>query len=47
VSALPHWDLYAALRPAGTVTGWGLSRSELARVRVGLAHFVQSALRRL
>lgn len=20
-SALPHWDLYAALRPAGTVTG--------------------------
>ena len=47
VSALPHWDLYAALRPAGTVTDWGLSRSELARVQAGHAEFVQSALRRL
>lgn len=42
-SALPHWDLYAALRPAGTVTGWGLSPSELARARAGHAEFVQSA----
>jgi aminoglycoside phosphotransferase (APT) family kinase protein len=47
VSALPHWDLYAALRPVGTVTDWGLSPSELARVRAGHAEFVQSALRRL
>lgn len=47
LSALPHWDLYAALRPAGTVTDWGLSRSELARVRAGHAEFVQSALGRL
>jgi aminoglycoside phosphotransferase (APT) family kinase protein len=46
-SALPHWDLYAALRPAGTVTGWGLSPPELARVRAGHAEFVQSTLRRL
>lgn len=46
VSALPHWDLYAALRPAGAVTGWGLSRAELARVRAGHTEFVRSALRR-
>jgi aminoglycoside phosphotransferase (APT) family kinase protein len=45
VSALPHWDLYAALRSAGTVTDWGLSPSDLARVRAGHAESVQSALR--
>jgi aminoglycoside phosphotransferase (APT) family kinase protein len=46
VSALPHWDLYAALRPAGMVTDWGLSQPELERVRAGHAEFVQSALQR-
>lgn len=43
-SALPGWDLYAALRPAGTVTTWGLPPAELARVRAGHAEFVRSAL---
>jgi hypothetical protein len=39
VSALSRWDLYAALGSAGTVTGWGLSRSGLARARVLAAAF--------
>jgi hypothetical protein len=47
MSALPHWDLYAALRPAGKVTSWGLSPPELTRVRAGHAEFAQSALQRL
>lgn len=47
VSALPFWDLLAALRPAGTVTDWGLEPAELARVRAGHRRFTLAALRQL
>jgi aminoglycoside phosphotransferase (APT) family kinase protein len=47
VSALPYWDLLAALRPAGTVTDWGLEPGELARVRAGHRRFAEAALQQL
>jgi aminoglycoside phosphotransferase (APT) family kinase protein len=43
-SALPHWDLYAALRHAGRLAGWGLSATELTRFQAGHREFVTAAL---
>ncbi len=47
VTALPWWDLYAALRPAGKLAGWGLPQAELDRFRAGHREFTKSALRHL
>jgi aminoglycoside phosphotransferase (APT) family kinase protein len=44
MSALPHWDLYAALRHAGRMTGWGLPPADLARLRAGHREFTLTAL---
>ncbi len=44
VTALPWWDLYAALRPAGKMAGWGLPPAELDRLRAGHREFTKSAL---
>lgn len=40
VSALPHWDFYAALRHAGRMETWGLPDAELSRLRTGHRQFV-------
>ena len=39
VTALPHWDLYAALRHTGRMTEWGLSPSDLSRLQAGHREF--------
>jgi len=44
LTVLPHWDLYAALRHAGQMTGWGLSAADLARLRAGHREFTARAL---
>jgi aminoglycoside phosphotransferase (APT) family kinase protein len=44
VSALPYWDLFAALRPAGKMTGWNLSPGKLAAMRTAHRRFVAGAL---
>jgi aminoglycoside phosphotransferase (APT) family kinase protein len=44
MAALPCWDLYAALRHAGKMTGWGLSAADLARFRTGHREFSDSVL---
>ncbi|HUB41486.1 MAG TPA: phosphotransferase [Streptosporangiaceae bacterium] len=44
MSALPHWDLYAALRHAGRMGTWGLPQAELARLQSGHREFVASLL---
>ena len=44
VTALQHWDLYAALRHAGRMTGWGLPAADLARLQSGHREFVASLL---
>jgi aminoglycoside phosphotransferase (APT) family kinase protein len=43
-AALPHWDLYAALRHAGRLEGWGLSAAKLDRFRAGHREFAGAAL---
>ncbi len=42
--ALPHWDLYAALRHAGRMPGWGLPAAELTRLQNGHREFTAAAL---
>jgi aminoglycoside phosphotransferase (APT) family kinase protein len=44
MAALPHWDLYAALRHAGRMSSWGLAAADLARLRAGHRVFVAIAL---
>jgi aminoglycoside phosphotransferase (APT) family kinase protein len=44
LAALPHWDLYAALRHAGRLSGWGLSPADLARLQAGHRVFTTAAL---
>lgn len=44
MTALPHWDLYAALRHAGRMSSWGLAAADLARLRAGHRAFVAIAL---
>jgi aminoglycoside phosphotransferase (APT) family kinase protein len=46
LSALPTWDLYAALRHAGRMTEWGLSPGDLARLQAGHREFTAGALAR-
>lgn len=47
VSALPLWDLYAALRPAGQMTGWGLPSADLDQFLAGHRDFTRAALRQV
>ena len=42
--ALPIWDLWAALRPAGKLAGWGLSASQQANMIAAHGDFVTEAL---
>jgi aminoglycoside phosphotransferase (APT) family kinase protein len=44
MTALPHWDLFAALRHAGRMSAWGLATADLARLRAGHRAFVAMAL---
>lgn len=41
---LPYWDLCAALKPAGKLSGWGLASGVEARMRQQHARFVSEAL---
>jgi aminoglycoside phosphotransferase (APT) family kinase protein len=45
VTALPYWDLYAALRPAGKMASWGLAAADLDRFVAGHREFTSAALR--
>ncbi len=47
LSALPYWDLFAALRPAGKMSGWGLPAAKLAAMRSAHRDFTATALARL
>jgi len=47
VAALPGWDLYAALRPAGKIASWCLPAAKLAAMRAAHRQFVAGALARL
>lgn len=44
LTALAHWDLYAALRHAGRMTEWGLSPAALARLQAGHRDFTTAVL---
>jgi aminoglycoside phosphotransferase (APT) family kinase protein len=44
LTALAHWDLYAALRHAGRLAEWGLSDANLARLQAGHREFTAIAL---
>ena len=44
---LPYWDLFAALRHAGSIDGWALSPSDVARMREQLELFARAAFRTL
>jgi aminoglycoside phosphotransferase (APT) family kinase protein len=44
---LPHWDLYAALRPLHTIAGWGLGPARVRRMRERHRRFVDQALDKL
>jgi aminoglycoside phosphotransferase (APT) family kinase protein len=46
-SALPVWDLWAALRPAGKLAGWGLSASQQASMIAAHRQFAAEALGQL
>jgi aminoglycoside phosphotransferase (APT) family kinase protein len=46
LTALPHWDLYAALRHAGRMSSWGLAVTDLARLQEGHRSFTSAALAR-
>jgi aminoglycoside phosphotransferase (APT) family kinase protein len=41
---LPHWDLCAALRPAGQMSSWGLDQATLEKFHDGHRTFVRQAL---
>jgi aminoglycoside phosphotransferase (APT) family kinase protein len=45
--ALPLWDLWAALRPAGKLAGWGLTAGRRASMTAAHREFVIEALGRL
>jgi aminoglycoside phosphotransferase (APT) family kinase protein len=47
LTTLPYWDLYAALRPAGKIAGWGLAAADLDRFLAGHREFTRSALQRV
>lgn len=44
---LPYWDLCAALRPAGKMTGWGLDDETLYKLQNGHKKFVDQAIQKL
>ena len=44
---LAYWDLYAALRPADSLSGWGLDPVAEQRMRQRHTWFVRQALRKL
>ncbi|RAP77175.1 phosphotransferase family protein [Paenibacillus montanisoli] len=44
---LPYWELYAALRPAGSLAHWGLLEDAERRMRERHRWFVEEAFRRL
>jgi aminoglycoside phosphotransferase (APT) family kinase protein len=44
LTALPHWDLYAALRHAGRMAGWGLTPANRKRLEAGHQTFARAAL---
>jgi aminoglycoside phosphotransferase (APT) family kinase protein len=44
-SALPYWDLYAALRPTGAMADWGLPPAALERAQHAHREFTAAALR--
>ena len=46
LTALAHWDLYAALRHAGRMAEWGLSPVALARLQAGHREFTTAVLAR-
>ena len=41
---LPYWDLYAALHPAGKLSGWGLEAEAVRRMQAQHRGFVERAL---
>ena len=47
VTAMPVWDLRAALRPAGKLAAWGLTPDEEARMTAAHRQFVAEALGQL
>lgn len=44
LTALAHWDLYAALRHSGRMTEWGLAPATLARLQAGHREFTAAVL---
>ncbi len=44
MTALRHWDLYAALRHAGRMADWRVSPADLARLQSGHREFAAAAL---
>lgn len=46
-ASLPLWDLYAALHPAGKLSGWGLEPETVARMVAAHRKFVDTALAEL
>ena len=44
MTALRHWDMYAALRHAGRMAEWGLSPADLSRLQAGHREFTAAAL---
>jgi aminoglycoside phosphotransferase (APT) family kinase protein len=44
MTALRHWDLYAALRHAGRMSEWGLSPGDRKRLEAGHQEFARAAL---
>jgi aminoglycoside phosphotransferase (APT) family kinase protein len=44
LTALSHWDLYAALRHAGRMAEWGLTSADLVRLQAGHREFTATAL---
>jgi aminoglycoside phosphotransferase (APT) family kinase protein len=47
LTALPYWDLMAALRPAGKMAGWGIPVDRLAAMQAAHRRFVTGALAQL
>jgi aminoglycoside phosphotransferase (APT) family kinase protein len=46
-SNLPHWDLYAALRPASNLSEWGLDESTEKRMRERHKWFISQAFEKI
>ena len=47
VATLPYWDLYAALRPAGKMAGWGMPAARLATMTARHRSFTAGVLDQL